>query len=216
MQRHYCLCDWIARKVVLETQATARKKQVDESAGEEAIEQFTIWHETKKPRPRFLTGFTYSIETPLGKAFITVNENGSNQPFEVFINTAKAGSDTAAVSEAIGRLLSYTLRLASTIEPSRRLREVANQLLGIGGGRPLGFGPNRVRSLPDGVGQVLDEYLQNRAERLVSQISQVSGEPEPAISEKQSVEPAKRNHLISVLKKCNDLEICARNAAKQR
>ena len=184
-------------KVVLETQATARKKQVDESAGEEAIEQFTIWHETKKPRPRFLTGFTYSIETPLGKAFITVNENGSNQPFEVFINTAKAGSDTAAVSEAIGRLLSYTLRLASTIEPSRRLREVANQLLGIGGGRPLGFGPNRVRSLPDGVGQVLDEYLQNRAERLVSQISQVSGEPEPAISEKQSVEPAKRNHLIS-------------------
>ena len=33
----------------------------------------------------------------------------------------------------------------------------------------MGFGPNRVRSLPDGVGQILDEYLQNRAERLVSQ-----------------------------------------------
>ena len=37
---------------------------------------------------------------PLGKAFITINENGGSQPFEVFINTAKAGSDTAAVSEA--------------------------------------------------------------------------------------------------------------------
>ena len=33
------------------------------------------------------------------------------------------------------------------------------QLAGIGGGRSLGFGPNRVRSLPDGVAQALAEYL---------------------------------------------------------
>lgn len=163
-------------KVVLETLSTAKKKQAggEEEAPqpvtvEKPEDQLTIWHETKKPRPRYLTGFTYSIDTPLGKAFITVNENGGSQPFEVFINTAKAGSDTAAVSEAIGRLLSYILRLASPIEPARRLREAANQLLGIGGGRSLGFGPNRVRSLPDGVGQILDEYLQIRAERMVSQ-----------------------------------------------
>ncbi|MEW6178463.1 MAG: adenosylcobalamin-dependent ribonucleoside-diphosphate reductase [Chloroflexota bacterium] len=163
-------------KVVLETLSTAKKKQAsgEEERPQSVVtekqqEQLTIWHETKKPRPRYLTGFTYSIDTPLGKAFITVNENGGNQPFEVFINTAKAGSDTAAVSEAIGRLLSYILRLASPIEPARRLREAANQLLGIGGGRSLGFGPNRVRSLPDGVGQILDEYLQIRAERMVAQ-----------------------------------------------
>ena len=168
-------------KVVLETHATAQKKQQSEASVEQVLvldtfeqqdEQLTIWHETKKPRPRFLTGFTYSIDTPLGKAFITVNENGGNQPFEVFINTAKAGSDTAAVSEAIGRLLSYILRLASPIEPSKRLREATNQLQGIGGGRSLGFGPHRVRSLPDGVGQILDEYLQIRAERLLSQANQ--------------------------------------------
>ncbi len=138
-------------KVVLETPAA--KKQ------EEAPTQPTLWHEKKKARPRALIGATYSINTPLGKAFITVNENGGRQPFEVFINTSKAGSETAAVSEAIGRLISYILRLASPIEPRERLREIVRQLLGIGGGRPLGFGPNRVRSLPDGVGQVLDEYL---------------------------------------------------------
>jgi ribonucleoside-diphosphate reductase alpha chain len=90
-----------------------------------------------------------------------VNENGGNQPFEVFVNTAKAGSETAAVSEAIGRLISYTLRLASPVPPRDRLREVWRQLSGIGGGRSLGFGPNRVRSLPDGVAQALEEYLQN-------------------------------------------------------
>ncbi len=115
--------------------------------------------ETKKPRPRTLVGSTFRVETPLGKAFITVNQNGGGHPFEVFINTAKAGSETAAVSEAIGRLISYVLRLASPIPPRERLAEVVRQLSGIGGGRSLGFGPNRVRSLPDGVGQVLDEYL---------------------------------------------------------
>jgi len=34
------------------------------------------------------------------------------------------------------------------------MREIVRQLIGIGGGRSLGFGPNRVRSLPDGIGQV--------------------------------------------------------------
>jgi ribonucleoside-diphosphate reductase alpha chain len=124
--------------------------------------QDSIWHDPKKPRPRSLTGKTFHVETPLGKAFITINENGGTEPFEVFINTAKAGSETAAVSEAIGRLISYILRISGPIVPSNRLREVVRQLVGIGGGRSLGFGPNRVRSLPDGVGQVLELYLREK------------------------------------------------------
>jgi len=162
-------------KVVLETKATLEKKQpvgeVKSNKGESELSLFdtlpmddqnVIWSESKKPRPRSLHGETYNIETPLGKAFITINENGGEQPFEVFINTAKAGSETAAVSEAIGRLISYVLRLASPISPRDRLLEIVRQLTGIGGGRSLGFGPNRVRSLPDGVGQVLAEYLHGK------------------------------------------------------
>ncbi len=152
-------------KVVLETLATVEKKQ-PQPAQPAVVEQMTMWHDSKKARPRALPGYTYSIDTPLGKAFITVNENGGSQPFEMFINTAKAGSDTAAVSEAIGRLVSYILRMASPVEPSKRMREVLRQLSGIGGGRPLGFGPKRVRSLPDGVAQVIEEYLEEREERL--------------------------------------------------
>jgi ribonucleoside-diphosphate reductase alpha chain len=147
-------------KVVLETKATAEKKMPQAaSAPLSAGAQPTLWSEGKKPRPRTLTGETYNIDTPAGKAFITINQNGGEQPFEVFINTAKAGSETAAVSEAIGRLISYILRLTSPIAPRERMREVVRQLAGIGGGRSLGFGPNRVRSLPDGIGQVLDAYL---------------------------------------------------------
>jgi ribonucleoside-diphosphate reductase alpha chain len=154
------------QKVVLETKATARQK--DPAPVVASIEpsqplhaqQISMWYEKKKPRPRSLKGHTFTISTPLGKAFVTINENGNEQPFEVFINTSKAGSDTAAVSEAIGRLISYILRLASPVEPRERLKEVWRQLSGIGGGRSLGFGPNRVRSLPDGVAQVLAEYLE--------------------------------------------------------
>lgn len=154
-------------KVVLETHGTASQKQPEKKAETEEEEegQLTIWVDDKKPRPRYLPGYTFSVETPLGKAFITINENGGGQPFEVFINTAKAGSETAAVSEAIGRLISYALRLASPVEPRKRLEQVQRQLAGIGGGRSLGFGPNRIRSLPDGVAHVLEEYLKAVAER---------------------------------------------------
>jgi ribonucleoside-diphosphate reductase alpha chain len=153
-------------KVVLETHATAKEKE----AGLELPKEDTIaiWHESKKPRPKALIGATYQVGTPLGKAFVTVNQNGGDQPFEVFITTAKAGSETAAVSEAIGRLISFVLRLASPIAPRERLREVISQMAGIGGGRPLGFGPNRVRSLPDGVAQALSQYIEDTEEHPIS------------------------------------------------
>ena len=123
--------NWAARASPCTSPARARKScwkpmrpPIRRNLINELAVQLDLWQDSKKPRPRSLHGFTYSIETPLGKAFITINENGGNQPFEVFINTAKAGSDTAAVSEAIGRLISYILRLASPIEPRARLKEV--------------------------------------------------------------------------------------------
>ena len=71
----------------------------------------------------------------------------------------KAGSDVAAVSEALGRLISLALRLPSALDSNERMKQVIDQLAGIGGGRSLGFGENRVRSLPDAVAQVLREHL---------------------------------------------------------
>ena len=45
-------------------------------ADAEIATQLAAWHETKKPRPRTLIGSTFRVETPLGKAFVTVNQNG--------------------------------------------------------------------------------------------------------------------------------------------
>ncbi len=183
--------------VVLETHATAKGKEKSPepvSITPEAHEQSILWAESKKPRPRYLTGFTYQIGTPLGKAFVTINENGEYQPFEVFINSAKAGSDTAAVSEAIGRLISYILRLTSTVEPSKRMRDVISQMNGIGGGRPLGFGPNRVRSLPDGLAQILTDYIQGREERLTG----LSAEDQPKNGSKEWVEVPATQQMMKI------------------
>jgi len=145
-------------KVVLETAETAKKKQ---AAPTQPVEQARLFNEEKKPRPRYLSGKTYRIQTPLGTTYVTVNENGEGKghPFEVFLMTSKVGSETAAVSEAMGRLISYILRLSSTVSPRNRLKEIVRQLSGIGGGRPIGFGQQRVLSLPDGIAQVLQEYL---------------------------------------------------------
>jgi ribonucleoside-diphosphate reductase alpha chain len=148
---------------VLETLASIEKKYPSKKG-----KQKVLWNETKKPRPKFLRGWTYQVNTPVGKAFVTINENGEDQPFEVFLTTAKAGSETAAVSEAIGRLISYILRLTSPIAPRERLHEIIRQLVGIGGGRSLGFGPNRVRSLPDGVAQAIAEYLERNVDEVQS------------------------------------------------
>ncbi len=159
-------------KVVLETHATAKTK---EPKSESVAQPLPMFHESKKPRPKMLRGETFQIESPMGKSYVTINRNGGEEPFEVFINTGKAGSEIFAVSEAIGRLISYALRLASPISPRERLAEIVRQLNGIGGGRPMGFGPNRVLSLPDAVGRALSAYLNIEDEST----SEVESRPAP-------------------------------------
>jgi ribonucleoside-diphosphate reductase alpha chain len=111
-----------------------------------------------KPRPHSLSGRTYRAETPIGTAFITVNETDDREPFEVFVQVGKGGSDTMAVAEALGRLISLTLRLPSPMSPQRRLEEVISQLSRIGGAQPLGFGKGKVLSLPDALARTLAEH----------------------------------------------------------
>jgi len=111
-----------------------------------------------KPRPHSLSGRTYRSETPIGTAFITVNETDDAEPFEVFVQVGKGGSDTMAVAEALGRLISLTLRLPSPMSPQRRLEEIISQLSRIGGAQPLGFGKGKVLSLPDALARTLAEH----------------------------------------------------------
>jgi len=124
-----------------------------------------------KPRPHSLKGTTYRMETPIGTAFITVNETPDAEPFEVFVQVGKGGSDTMAVAEALGRLISLTLRLPSPWTAQRRLEEVISQLARIGGAQSMGFGAAKVLSLPDALARTLAEH-----------IGQVKGADDPAVA----------------------------------
>ena len=110
-------------------------------------------------RPVKVEGATYRIVTPLGSAFITVNQDSEGNPFELFITIGKAGSEVAAMAEALGRMISTTLRFGNHKPPIERAREIVEQLKGIGGGRSVGFGPNKVRSLPDAVAKAISLHF---------------------------------------------------------
>ncbi len=107
------------------------------------------------PRPMQLEGVTYGVETPVGKTYITINHDENKEPFEVFITIGKSGSDVAAMADALGRMISINLRLLGGLTPRERIRQVVAQLAGIGGARSVGFGKDKVRSLPDAVSKVL-------------------------------------------------------------
>ncbi|HSB77776.1 MAG TPA: vitamin B12-dependent ribonucleotide reductase [Candidatus Methylomirabilis sp.] len=112
-----------------------------------------------KPRPRTLKGVTYRIDTPLGTGYVHVNQAISGEPFEIFLNVGKAGSDVQADAEALGRLISLILRMPSPLSPRERVEQIVKQLDRIGGRRDAGMGPTRVRSIPDAVAQVLGEHV---------------------------------------------------------
>ncbi len=115
---------------------------------------------TVKPRPMVVHGSTYRIQTPVGIAFITLNTNGGNppEPLEMFITVGKAGTDIYAMAEGLGRMISVALRFSSHLSVEQRVQEIINQLSGIGGARSMGFGKDRIRSLPDAVAKVLSMH----------------------------------------------------------
>lgn len=111
-----------------------------------------------KSRPSILNGRTHRIATPLGHAFISVNEDQEGNIFEIFINVGHAGSDITADAEAIGRLISLTFRIPSDYSSDQTAQKVISQLRGIGGSGSTGFGADRVRSLADAVAKAIEQH----------------------------------------------------------
>ena len=125
---------------------------------------------TVKPRPSVVFGYTRQVRAPEGTANITINTDESG-PVEVFLSVGRAGSDIAALAEALGRLISLSLRLPSPIDPEERLRLIATQLRGIGGSRSVGFGASRVLSLPDALAQAFVSHLEQGLSKVPAPIS---------------------------------------------
>jgi ribonucleoside-diphosphate reductase alpha chain len=108
----------------------------------------------KRQRPSMLRGRTVKMNSPLGDLYVTINEDESGRPFEVFCTLGKAGGAAMADAEAIGRLLSVSLRSGIPITALR------DQLRGISCDRAVGIGPTKVRSAPDAIGQAIERYIE--------------------------------------------------------
>jgi ribonucleoside-diphosphate reductase alpha chain len=113
-----------------------------------------------RARPDIVQGFTQKVATGLGMMYLTVNEV-DGQPFEVFATIGKSGRSITAKAEAIGRLVSLALRSGIHV------RDVVNQIKGIGGEHPIFKEKGLLLSIPDAIAWVLERrYLAN--EKVVS------------------------------------------------
>jgi ribonucleoside-diphosphate reductase alpha chain len=113
-------------------------------------EPLAVWE-----RPTKVPGATYRLKTPVGTAFITVNHDEMGSPVEVFINIGRAGSDIQAMAEALGRIISKSLKFGSNLTSRERAILIIEQLNGIGSSRTVGFGQGKISSLPDAIAKAL-------------------------------------------------------------
>jgi ribonucleoside-diphosphate reductase alpha chain len=134
----------------LEAELARTRKQLHE------VESENLQRRQKRSRPELLRGTTRRVETPLGTMYVTITEDDRAQPFEVFMTLGKAGGALGADVEAIGRLISLSLRSGIPIT------EIYRQLRGISSDRVTGLGPNKVLSVPDAIGIAIERWMHEK------------------------------------------------------
>lgn len=101
-------------------------------------------------RPQTLEGETVRITTGRGKAYITLNELGGELR-EVLVVHGKAGGNDSAMAQALSRLIGVSLQHG--VSPD----EIYKQLIGITD-IPVWDNGKRILSLPDGIGQAIQQW----------------------------------------------------------
>lgn len=120
------------------------------------LEAENLQRRRMRMRPEALKGLVRRVETPLGNMYVTITEDEKGQPFEIFMSLGKAGGALMAMVEAIGRLVSLALRSGIPMP------EIHRQLRGISSDKVIGLGPNKVMSVPDGIGIAMEKWMQEK------------------------------------------------------
>ncbi len=112
----------------------------------------------RRPRARqdVIHGSTRKIRTGCGSLYVTVNEDGEGNLFEIFNQIGKAGGCAASQSEAIGRLVSLAFR--SGIEPG----DVVRQLKGISCHMPVWYQEGKILSCSDAIAKAIEWHLKKK------------------------------------------------------
>ncbi len=168
----YILAHRLGCKGVTVYRDGSRKEQVlsikkDEEKKTENIEP--------RKRPVVTFGKTEKIETGDGTLYLTINKDEFGL-CEVFANIGKHGSEVAAWSEAVGRLISLCLRSGVS------LKSIVQQLRGITS-RPIWHNGEQILSVPDAIGKALSTFLDEKDVVKLSKKTK-DEQPEPETSNK--------------------------------
>jgi len=105
---------------------------------------------TRFVRPASLNAEVFKYRTEAGNVYITISKDNEGKPREVFINIGKSGSTTAALGEALGRILSISLQY--DVPPQELIQQLRLIRSGSWERQPDGA---IVFSIPDAVGRAL-------------------------------------------------------------
>lgn len=122
-----------------------------------------------KSRPNVADARVHKVGFAGMKVYVTVSRDPvTREPLEIFVNHGKAGTDAMAMMEAIGRLASVALKHGTPIQQIvKQLREIGGETVSFSGGR-------RFSSLPDAIGQVVQDDLNMETKEPVATIAAVS------------------------------------------
>jgi ribonucleoside-diphosphate reductase alpha chain len=168
----------------------------------------------KRQRPSVLKGYSMKMNSPLGDLYVTINEDHGGRPFEVFCTLGKAGGAAMADSEAIGRLISLSLRSGIPISAVR------DQLRGISCDRAVGVGPNKVLSAPDAIAQAIVRYL-IETEGVQEELPISAPAPSSAAGSQPNVQPSytghrsNGDHVLGACPACNASQLAYEEGCKK-
>jgi len=146
-----------SRKIQVLTRGKKERREKEETAVEAGRITPKI---TPRNRPESVVGSTYKIKTSYGNMYITINDDPSGYPFEIFTHMGKAGGFFAAKAEAISRLVSLALRSGVAIE------EIIDQIEGIRGPSPIWGEEGMILSLPDAIAKVLKKHMAKKTKQM--------------------------------------------------
>lgn len=109
------------------------------------------------------------VETFYGKLQVTITtiKGYPDRPFDVRLQIGKGGNDLNANVEALGRMISLGLRAGV------RVKDLVDQLEGIGGSTSYGFGEAKVRSVADGIAKLLRRLYLTKEDVVVVDVNPV-------------------------------------------